>query len=143
MKISLENLKVGDKVYVQRSYSGWGVLNYVPSVIVKITPKGLIDVAVGVGGAATRFNKNGNQYGDHRFGDCIDTEFSFSERKSLIEQGERKVAAAKAMEMVKCESIRNPEYQTQAYLYKLLQELQAKLDAARELVNAIKEDNGA
>lgn len=72
-----KDIKVGDEVLV--CISDWGRKDYI-GVVVKKTPKGLVDVKVGNG--ITRYKQNGREFGRRsRYSRCISWLETLTEEK--------------------------------------------------------------
>jgi hypothetical protein len=91
----MRTLKVGEKVYVERT---WG---YISGTVMKVTPKGFVDVVTGFSNESIRFNPSGRQVGQNGYL-C---DLLFDEKRHLVVRPysiENLHKAAKIMKIARC-----------------------------------------
>lgn len=131
----MTGLKVGDKVFLAHM-GGWST-SYRIGTVVKITPKGLVDIDTGLA-TPRRFRADGKELGgSDRFPTFIDS-MEYTERVAWLEQKKRAAIAANLI----CAVTANQEGKPLAtwgkeYLQKEVDRLQELLDIARQAVEAI------
>lgn len=126
-------MKINDKVFVSESWSG-GSSSYHQGTVVKITPKGMIDVQIGAGVEAIRFNADGVGvgYNSRKYLDKI----PFDERVTLLAQEQRAKKAANALVGIQSQAGINYCWGKEG-LQTEITRLQDLLNAAKILVEAI------
>lgn len=123
-------MEVGQKVYMNDGHR-----RYVVGEVVKITPKGLVDVKWGHEGKVTsRFSVAGKRQGDAYYSAwALDTEMSFDARTEYIQNEAVLDEAAKAFNGIKIEAVsfwygRNSDKD----------DIAARLDALQAQINGVR-----
>lgn len=131
----MRKLTVGEKVYVVHSGS-WSC-SYHEGTVVKTTPTGYVDVQIGFASKPTRFKPDGREMGaSYSYAEQID-DTPFEERKAQLEQEQRAAKATAALQKVHFEVGGRFAHWGKEELQKKAAELQAALDEAKQLIEAI------
>jgi hypothetical protein len=133
-KIDTKMLKAGDEIYVAR-FTGHD-MSYTPAKVVKVTPAGLVDVAIGSQETTTRFRADGKLQGGDRYRDYELDSIPFAERKAYLAREGRLRQAAYAVSAIKAEGGVNARWGTDGLIDEL-KRLQDLLDAARAKVEEV------
>ena len=124
-------MTVGQKVYMNDGHR-----RYVAGEVVKITPKGLIDVKWGHEGKVTsRFKADGKRQGDSYYSAwTLDTEMPFDARTEYVQNEAVLEEAGKAFNGIKIETV--------SFWYGRnfgKEDIAARLDALQEQINKVRQ----
>jgi hypothetical protein len=131
MKALLARIEVGQTVYVVR-YNGYGH-TYTKGLVTKVTPKGSSDIKIGASENVTRFNPDGREIGGLFREWQVDDQMSVEERDQWLAKQALIKKASNAIKDLMGEGGSQFTY-SQESATKKLDELQARVDAARALV---------
>jgi len=129
---NVKNLKVGDKTFV---VSGSSYHSFARAVVIKITPKGYIDLKIGEQEKVVRFRPDGSGLNESRYYGYRIDQLTFSERLQEKHKEEKLNSAARLIKEVVITDCRACYGKTA--MEKMVAELQEKLNKAIEAVNEI------
>lgn len=139
-EVDLKTLNKGDKVYVV-SYTANGYIRFTEMIVSNITPSGMLDLKFDLSGSyitRLRFGADGRERGGPKY--CrrhIDTDMTFRARAAYISKMERAQNAANTLNELTSKHGDITKWWGRDAMNEVLDKLQAEINAARALVNAI------